>query len=249
MLKSFSARFFTLVELLIVIAVIAILASMLLPALNLARESGKRILCVGNQKQIGLAYLSYMSDYNDWLLCDGRWQAGDFIHATRGVLPSILPYLGVRDLSKEALKVNVSLHRILTCPSNPDKLEYTCSVAPTYISYGLNSYLANIVDNNRVRFSAKIADRAPSIGVMTDKQHPDDEYVSALVPAALFSFPSPRHNFGVNMLLMDGHVEWKRGYGINSPDVYWAYFFSRNDGANFGLSRGYTSTMPMQDPL
>jgi len=56
---------FTLIELLVVIAVIAILMAILMPALNRARELGKRIVCESNLKQLTLAWIMYADDNDD----------------------------------------------------------------------------------------------------------------------------------------------------------------------------------------
>ena len=69
------AKGFTLIELLVVIAIIAILMGILMPALNRAREQGKRAACLGNLKQMTLAWMMYADD-NDQKMVNGNTSTG-----------------------------------------------------------------------------------------------------------------------------------------------------------------------------
>lgn len=83
-MRRTETRAFTLIELLVVIGIIAILISLLLPALNGARESARRIKCLSNQRQIYVAANVFATDYNDTLPPGTNWN-GPSIYINRNI--------------------------------------------------------------------------------------------------------------------------------------------------------------------
>lgn len=69
-------RRFTLIELLVVIVVIAILLAMLLPALHRAKVTTQKTVCGHNQKEIGIGWTVYATDYDNWYPTPGKFVSG-----------------------------------------------------------------------------------------------------------------------------------------------------------------------------
>jgi prepilin-type N-terminal cleavage/methylation domain-containing protein len=134
---SLVRRGFTLIELLVFIAILAILIALLLPAVQAAREAGRRAQCSNNSKQIALGMINYASTYNNAYPPSALLvkQAGSEKMTVGGwsFLVRILPYLDQGDLfellpkkgdpedssNRATVQVMNTVIPIYICPSGP----------------------------------------------------------------------------------------------------------------------------------
>ncbi|MDR2347005.1 MAG: DUF1559 domain-containing protein, partial [Planctomycetaceae bacterium] len=110
---------FTLIELLVVISIIGMLAGLLLPAINSARESGRRAVCISNQKQIAFQLIA-QADVNGFTpLAKGivNKLSGD-IESCHSWIVSILPLIEEQDLAMKIKDGDIS----------PAVMEYTIPI-------------------------------------------------------------------------------------------------------------------------
>lgn len=151
-------RFFTLVELLIVVSVIIILIGMLLPALGKARHTVNGIACMNNIKQLMFGYVSYSDSYDGWLLpgnITGLPTSAWFLYVYQTIndrIPSSV-------YAKESVE-----YKLFKCPSEIGLLGQDYATKPVfrYTHYILNAKLAgsSFGENSGTTFPTR---RAPSV--------------------------------------------------------------------------------------
>jgi len=213
--------FFTILELLTVIAVIMLLASLLLPALNRSLETSRRIACTGNQKQIYLGWKMYEDDNNYMPIpTTSYWQT---ILVENGYLASCM--IGNSDFDNIEEPVG-----IFKCPSEKRKIvDPAVNGWNTWkgCHYGININMILNVPTKSIRQWDRLSriKETSKIAIFADKPP---------VINSIFWYNTTefRHNSGWNVVFLDGHSNWlpagQTPCALNSPDSYKDIFYGDN---------------------
>lgn len=208
---------FTLVELLVVIGIIAILISMLLPALNRAREADNSLVCLSNLRQVGLASQMYSYDNNGIIVFDFYSYGGTL--SDRYWYTELRPYVGADPVQPGAISTREGTAvKAFICPSDDTHGGWMHMGAVPYgipnfpeIAAWLHSYAPNrnvvLHKRNQVRRAAETIHFAdyPWWQIGTNVIN-----IPATFPTTTFwedYLPMYLHNGNLGCVFIDGHAE------------------------------------------
>ncbi|OGV38838.1 MAG: hypothetical protein A2020_12970 [Lentisphaerae bacterium GWF2_45_14] len=189
-MKRKSGTEFTLIELLTVISIIAILASMLMPALRNAREKANASICQSNEKQLTNACLMYASDFNDWI--PTSWTASNTAWHRTYIAPN--GYAPPQSNPPSG---------IWKCPS--EKFQPT---AVTLTHYGLSRFTISWGHWRKLAQITKPSETVLIFDACIDPNLNAYSYYQTLT--ADQNIKAQRHNGGRNYSFADGHTEWAK---------------------------------------
>ena len=231
--RFFPKGAFTLVELLVVIAVIAILAALLLPALAAAKSQAARIQCVSNEKQLVLAWSIYSTDNNEILVLNGAddLSASPYAHlwvhgGNHGTPDTLTNKLYLTGPNFALFARSLPTERIYKCPADISTWPLWRSASLTYVtelrSYSMNSYIGTTAVNAVAPINLNPAYKVYTKSSQFAVDAPANRFVFTDVnPASICTpgfgvdmtlatwihYPSDLHRRGGVQAFADGHVE------------------------------------------
>lgn len=222
--RSFS-RNFTLIELLIVIAIIAILAALLLPALNAARDKAMAVRCLSNLKQQGAGFLQYAMDNKERVPCSATPGTNGVHYAWR---LAIAPYVGTKAEKKYLFNNEPEARNsIFFCQkSNRTAGSPEFGNNSPEASYGLAyAYNLNIgwysTNPKGCKFLSDIKGKSAAETILTADLS-DLSIGPGNIPVCWspdISDPNVvgnRHSLGINLNWADGHASWMSNAVLNA---------------------------------